>query len=39
VNVLTGFLFPPGHENYLSYFRQRPADGRAGYSILIYNIK
>lgn len=39
VNVLTGFMFPPGHEDYLAYFRRRPVDARAGYSILIYNIK
>jgi hypothetical protein len=39
VNVLSGFLFANGHEDYLTYFRQRPPDGRAGYSILIYNVK
>ncbi|MDQ6663002.1 MAG: glycosyltransferase family 39 protein [Acidobacteriota bacterium] len=39
VNVLAGFLFPQGHEDYLAYFRQRSANGRAGYSILIYNVK
>jgi hypothetical protein len=39
VNVLAGFLFANGHEDYLTYFRQRPPDGRAGYSILIYNVK
>jgi hypothetical protein len=38
VNVLAGFLFPPGHENYLEYFRQRQPLERAGYSILIYRV-
>uniref|UniRef100_Q02BR9 Glycosyltransferase RgtA/B/C/D-like domain-containing protein n=1 Tax=Solibacter usitatus (strain Ellin6076) TaxID=234267 RepID=Q02BR9_SOLUE len=38
-NFLAGFLFPPGYEDYLSYFRQRPPDARAGYSILIYEVK
>jgi hypothetical protein len=39
VNFLTGFLAPPGYEDYLMCFRQRPPDGRAGYSILIYDVK
>jgi hypothetical protein len=39
VNFLAGFLAPPGYEDYLACFRQRPPDGRAGYSILIYNVK
>jgi hypothetical protein len=39
VNYLTGFLFPAGYEDYLSYFRRRPPDARAGYSILIYDVK
>ena len=39
VNFLTGFLFPPGYEDYLSYFRQRPPDAHAGYSILIYDVR
>jgi hypothetical protein len=39
VNFLTGFLAPPGYEDYLRYFRQRPPDGRAGYSILIYYVR
>ncbi len=39
VNFLTGFLFPQGYEDYLSYFRQRTPDAHAGYSILIYNVK
>jgi hypothetical protein len=37
-NVLVGFLFPPGHEDYLEYFRQRRPDATAGYSILIYRV-
>jgi hypothetical protein len=39
VNFLTGFLAPPGYEDYLTCFRQRPPDGRAGYSILIYDVR
>lgn len=39
VNFLTGFLAPPGYEDYLAYFRQRRPDARAGYSILIYEVK
>ena len=39
VNVLTGFLFLRDREDYLTYFLQRPADGRAGYSILIYRVR
>jgi hypothetical protein len=38
-NFLSGFLFPPGYEGYLSYFRTRPPDAHAGYSILIYDVK
>jgi hypothetical protein len=38
-NFLAGFLFPPGYEDYLAYFRQRPPDARAGYSILIYEVR
>jgi hypothetical protein len=38
VNLLAGFLFPPGHEDYLEYFRQRRPDAHAGYSILIYRV-
>ena len=39
VNFLTGFLFPPGYDDYLAYFRRRVPDARAGYSILIYDVK
>lgn len=39
VNYLTGFLAPSGYEDYLAYFRRRPPDGRAGYSILIYDVR
>jgi hypothetical protein len=39
VNYLAGFLAPRGYEDYLAYFRQRPPDARAGYSILIYQVK
>jgi Dolichyl-phosphate-mannose-protein mannosyltransferase len=39
VNYLTGFLAPPGYEDYLAWFRQRSPDARAGYSILIYDVK
>jgi Dolichyl-phosphate-mannose-protein mannosyltransferase len=38
VNLLSGLLFPQGHENYLEFFQQRAPDGRAGHSILIYNV-
>jgi hypothetical protein len=38
-NYLTGFLFPQGYEDYLAYFRQRPPDARAGYSLFIYEVK
>jgi hypothetical protein len=39
VNFLTGFLAPDGYEDYLAYFRQLQPDARAGYSILIYDVK
>ena len=39
VNYLTGFLAPPGYEDYLAYFRERQPDGRAGYSILIFEVR
>jgi hypothetical protein len=39
VNFLAGFLFPRGYEDYLAYFRGRVPDARAGYSILIYDVK
>jgi hypothetical protein len=39
VNYLTGFLAPQGYEDYLADFRRRQPDGRAGYSILIYEVK
>jgi hypothetical protein len=39
VNFLTGFLFPQGYEDYLAYFRRRPPDAHAGYSILIYDVR
>jgi hypothetical protein len=38
-NFLAGFLAPDGYEDYLDYFRQRAPDARAGYSILIYEVK
>jgi hypothetical protein len=38
-NFLAGFLFPPGYEDYLARFRERPPDARAGYSILIYEVR
>ena len=38
-NFLAGFLFPPGYEDYLAYFRHRAPDARAGYSILIYEVR
>ena len=38
-NFLAGFLFPRGYEDYLADFRRRPPDARAGYSILIYDVK
>jgi hypothetical protein len=39
VNFLTGVVFPKGNEDYLLCFRRRAPDGRAGYSILIYQVK
>ena len=39
VNFLAGFLFPPGYEDYLAYFRRHQPSARAGYSILIYEVK
>jgi hypothetical protein len=39
VNYLAGYLAPQGYEDYLAYFRRRPADARAGYSILIYRVQ
>jgi len=39
VNFLTGYLCPPGYEDYLANFRGRRPDGSAGYSILIYEWK
>jgi hypothetical protein len=39
VNFLAGFLFPEGYEDYLGYFRGHKPDARAGYSILIYDVK
>ena len=39
VNFLAGFLFPQGYEDYLAYFRRHTPSARAGYSILIYDVK
>jgi Dolichyl-phosphate-mannose-protein mannosyltransferase len=39
VNFLAGFLFPQGYEDYLEYFRRHTPAARAGYSILIYDVK
>jgi len=39
VNFLAGFLFPEGYEDYLACFRRRHPDARAGYSILIYDVR
>jgi hypothetical protein len=39
VNFLAGFLFPVGYEDYLGYFRRHTPNARAGYSILIYDVK
>jgi hypothetical protein len=39
VNFLAGFLFPPGYEDYLAYFRRHQPSAHAGYSILIYEVK
>ncbi|MEO8658427.1 MAG: glycosyltransferase family 39 protein [Bryobacteraceae bacterium] len=38
-NLLAGFLYPHGHEDHLAGFRSRTPVGRAGYSILIYEVK
>jgi len=39
VNYLAGYLAPRGYEDYLAYFRRRRPDARAGYSILVYDLK
>jgi hypothetical protein len=39
VNFLAGFLFPEGYDDYLGYFRRQTPNARAGYSILIYDVK
>ena len=39
VNFLAGFLFPEGYEDYLACFRGRIPDARAGYSILLYDVR
>jgi 4-amino-4-deoxy-L-arabinose transferase-like glycosyltransferase len=38
-NLLAGFLYPRGREDYLANFRNRTPVARAGYSILIYEVK
>ena len=39
VNLLLGLPFARGYEDYLAWFRTRPPIARAGYSILIYDVK
>lgn len=39
VNPLTGFLAVAGYQDYLACFRDREPIGRAGYGILIYQVK
>ena len=39
VNYLTGFLAPPGYEDYLANFRERRPAAHAGHSILIYDVR
>ncbi len=39
VNTLTGFLSPPEFRDYFACFRERQPVGRAGYGILIYEVK
>jgi hypothetical protein len=39
VNAMAGFLAPAGYEDYLACFRDRKPVGRAGYSILVYEVK
>jgi hypothetical protein len=39
VNMLLGYFFPPGYQDYFGYFRERQPVGRAGWSILIYEVK
>jgi hypothetical protein len=39
VNMLLGYFFPPGYQDYFGYFRERQPVARAGWSILIYEVK
>ncbi|MBZ5610305.1 MAG: hypothetical protein LAP38_18740 [Acidobacteriia bacterium] len=38
VNLVLGFVLPPGYQDYFAYFRERQPVGRAGYSIFIYRV-
>jgi hypothetical protein len=39
VNLLVGLGLPPAHRDYFAWFRERAPDARAGYSILIYQVR
>ncbi len=39
VNSLLGHFFSPAYQDYFAWFKARPPDGRAGYSILIYYVR
>jgi hypothetical protein len=38
-NLLTGAVLPPQHSDYFEWFRDRRPEGRAGWSIYIYNVE
>ncbi len=38
VNNLLGLGFPEAYQEYFAWFRNRPPDGRAGYSIFVYRV-
>lgn len=38
VSLLHGQFFQDEYRDYLSYFRERPPDGMAGYGVYIYNV-
>lgn len=39
VNILLGYFFEPEYREYFAYFKARPPDARAGWSIFIYHVK
>jgi hypothetical protein len=39
VNTLTGHFFSPAYRDYFAWFKAREPDGRAGWSIFLYQVK